>query len=201
MFAFYTFLIPPTAASDDADLALLLSGKVVIEDSQLSSTGGSVRARVLIRAPVETIWQVITTCEYAFRYLTGMEDCEVTVSEPERALTHHVVDPGWFAPEMDYWFETRRHPYSRMDIELTSGNMKEMKGYWQFDPVDDAILVEHQISIRPSVPAPRWLVQRKLETDLPDMLACIRGLAGGSLSGEIEKSDLAACQPAPKKTQ
>lgn len=176
--------------------------EIVIHDSHLEETGGSVRISALMHAPVETIWEVITSCEYARSYLAGMEDCEVAVSEPHRALTHHVVDPGWFSPRIDYWFETRRQPWTRMDIELTEGNLREMTGYWQFEVRDGEVLVEHQVSLRPSVPAPRWLVRRKLERDLPSMMACIRGLADGSPSAQVRQRDLAACPgPLPEAAQ
>lgn len=174
-------------------MASLEAGEVVIEETRLDESGGAVRVAVLVHAQAETIWNVIGSCQQARRYLAGMEDCEVTVNEPGKALTHHVIDPGWLAPRLDYWFETRRQPYSRMDIELVSGNLREMNGYWTLEPIESGVLLEHEVRVRPETPAPKWLVRRKLKKDLPDMMACIRGLAGGSPAGDREKSDLDAC--------
>jgi hypothetical protein len=123
-----------------------------------------------------------------------MEQCEVTIDEPGEALTHHVVDPGWLSPSIDYWFETRRQPYSRMDIQLVSGNLRELTGYWIQKPTESAILLEHEVRIRPETPAPKWLVRKKLKRDLPNMMLCIRALSGGSPKGDFQKSDLDACQ-------
>lgn len=178
-------------------MARLRGGEVVVEETRLDDSGGSVRVKVLVDAPAETVWRVISSCAHARRYLHGMEECEVLVDKPSRALTHHVVDPGWMAPKMDYRFETRRQPYRRMDIELTEGNLRQMSGYWLLEPVDSGLLLEHEVSIKPQAPVPRWLVRRKLKGDLPEMMACIRGLAGGSLSPEVAVSDEAACQKRP----
>lgn len=167
---------------------------MVVTESAADEFGGTVRVQVLVEASARTVWDVISSCAHAMRYIRGMEDCEVLVDEPDRALTHHVVDPGWLAPELDYRFETRRDPYRRMDIELTEGNLRQMKGYWRFDPVETGVLVEHEVRIRPKTPAPRWLVRRKLRQDLPGMMRCIKGLAERDAGGADFRDDLAACQ-------
>lgn len=176
----------------------LRAGEVVVIQSGIGESGGLVRAKVLVDAPAEIVWSVVGSCEHAMRYLHGMEECEVVVDEPRRALTHHVVDPGWLAPKADYWFETLREPYRRMDIRLTGGNLKHLEGYWQFVPMDGGLLMEHEVDLRPSIPAPRWLVRRKLKQDLPGMMTCIRGLAeeiaGVTTKESGVQDDLASCQ-------
>lgn len=173
----------------------LRAGEVVVTESAADESGGTVRAQVLVEAPARMVWDVISSCAQAMRYIRGMEDCEVLVDEPGRALTHHVVDPGWLVPDMDYRFETRRDPYRRMDFELTDGNLRRMEGYWSIEPAETGVLVEHEMRIRPKTPAPRWLVLRKLRQDLPGMMSCIKGLAEGSAGKPGVRDDLAACQP------
>lgn len=168
---------------------------MVVTETAADESGGTVRAQVLVEASARTVWDVISSCTQAMRYIRGMEDCEVLVDEPGRALTHHVVDPGWLVPRMDYRFETRRNPYRRMDFELTAGNLRRMEGYWRFEPTETGVLVEHEMRIRPKTPAPRWLVRRKLMQDLPAMLRCIKGLAEGAVEEPDARDDLAACRP------
>jgi hypothetical protein len=198
MAAFYTFMAPSFVAAGEplnsAEIARLRAGEVVIEATHLDESGGSVRVAILMDAPAETIWKVIGSCDDARRYLEGMQQCEIPVNEPLKALTHHVIDQGWLTPEIDYWFETRRQPYSRMDISLVSGNLRKLSGYWTLEPLDSVILVEHEVKVRPETPVPRWLIRKTLKGDLPRMLICIRGLSGGSLSQTGESQDLAACQ-------
>lgn len=179
--------------ADEGGHARLKAGEVIVEETRLDETGGTVRVAVLMNAPAETIWRVISNCNDARRYVAGMLECEVLVDEDHRALTHHVVDPGWLAPKMDYHFETRRAPHHRMDFELTRGNLRQMEGFWKLEEVDSGVRVEHELRIQPRAPAPRWLIRRKLKQDLPNMMACIRGLAGGSMSSEMAAEDAAAC--------
>lgn len=181
-------------AAEASDLSRLRAGEVVVEKVRLDESGGSVRVSVFVQAPARRIWGVITSCEHARRYLAGMEECEVLVDEPGRALIHHVVDPGWAAPKVNYRFETRRQPYRRMDFELTAGNLKRMDGYWRFDRVESGTVLEHEVRIEPRFPAPRWVIRRKLGKDLPDMMACIRSLADGSPTEALAASDEAACR-------
>ena len=69
----------------------------------------------------------------------------------------------------------------------------------------DGVVVIHEFRIQPKIPTPRWLIRRGLKKDLPDMLACIRGLAGGSISVDEAGKDLARCPgdipPGSKKMQ
>lgn len=172
----------------------LLAGQVVVEETHLDERGGSVRVEVLVQAPAQAVWKVIGNCEKARRYLVGMESCEVLLDQPDRAVTHHVVDPGFLLPKMDYTFETIRRPYSDMQFELVEGTFKKMDGYWRLKSTEDGLVVEHELRIRPKMPVPNWVVRRKLKTDLPRMMTCIRGLSGGSPSPEMERSDMDSCE-------
>lgn len=171
-----------------------MAGKVLVTETRLDETGGSVRARILIKAPATRIWNVVSQCEFALRYLAGMEECEIFIDEPTRAMTRHVVDAGIFAPTLDYTFETLREPYTIMEFSLESGNVKQIEGYWSFEPSEFGVILEHEIHLQPKTPAPRWFVRRKLKKDLPRMMLCIRGMSDGSPGSTTQQKDLAACQ-------
>lgn len=172
----------------------LENGEVQVEVVRMDEAGGAVRARTLVDAPPGRVWDVIGNCQHARKYLAGMEGCEVLVDEPHRAETHHVVDPGWFAPTLDYRFETAREPFTRMEFHLLEGNLRAMDGYWLLTPHGEGTLVEHELRIRPETPSPRWLVRRKLARDLPRMMRCIRALSRGSLAESAVVDDMESCQ-------
>lgn len=181
-------------AMSEQELTRLKASEVVVEDTRLDESGGSVRVTILVQAPAERIWNVISRCQYAHRYLVGLKECEILVDEPLRALTRHVIDSGLFAPRLDYTFETLREPYLHMDIKLVEGNLKRVDGYWHYEPFEGGVLLEHEVHVQAATPAPRWIIRRKLKRDLPRMMSCIRGLAGGSADSEVEARDLGACQ-------
>ena len=80
------------------------------------------------------------------------------------------------------------------------GDLKSMEGGWRFQggENEDGIVVTHEIRVRPKLPVPRWLLRRSMRKDVPDMLACLRGLTNGSGLLSREK-DLGRCPRQKKK--
>jgi len=182
-----------TFTIDRERLQRLESGEVIVEPQTASTEGASVVAWILIRAPVERVWETIISCEQAERFVAGLQMCEVLEETGDYALIRQVVDKGWSTPKLDYTFSTRREPYKRMDVELASGNLRKLKGDWMFEPVNGGVVLQHRLELRPPVPVPRWLVRRNLRRDLPAMLTCIRGLVSGSGTAEASERETAQC--------
>ena len=100
-------------------------------------------------------------------------------------------------PTQDFVFQTLREPFRRVEFKRVSGKTKVMEGSWDFFPVQQGVLIVHEIRIQPSVPVPGFIVRHLMSKSMPEMLACIRGLAGGSLSAESESVDLGFCPGPP----
>ena len=186
----------PEAAPDASTQERLLAGEIVSTEANRDGAGASGRMQVLVRAPARAVWEVIVSCELAFTFVDGLETCEVLEDTGGRALVRQVVNQSWLIPTYDYVFESLRRHYERIDARLLEGNLKALDGYWIFHETAAGTLVDYQIHIEPSLPAPRFLVRRNINKGMPDMLACIRGLAGGSGSAVLERQDLGRC-PGP----
>ena len=105
-----------------------------------------------------------------------------------------VVKKSWVIPMIDYIIEVRRQPPYRIDFKLVEGNLKALEGGWRFNvlPDEQGIVVTHEVRVQPGFPTPRWLIRRSMRKDVPDMLACLRGLTRGS--GEFSSlRDLKRC--------
>ena len=184
---------PPAPDEDSALLARLLAGEVVARESSGDSSGGSARMQILVQAPPRAVWNVIVSCELAFRFVAGLRQCEVRDDTGERALVRQVVDQGWLMPSFDFVFESLRQPWSRIDFRLVEGNLAAMDGSWRFIETPDGTLVDYEMRLRPQAPVPAFLVRRNISRTMPDLLACVRGLAGGSGTEEGRRRDLARC--------
>lgn len=149
--------------------------------------------QMLVRAPVQAVWAVIVSCELAFRFVEGLQRCEVLEDSGDRALVHQVVDRGWLTPRLDFVFETLRQPWDRIDFRLVEGNVKAMEGSWRFEETPAGTLVDYEIRLRPQAPVPSFLVRRKIGRTMPDLLACVRGLAEGTGSDARRQQDLSRC--------
>lgn len=165
------------AAMNPETMQRLRAGEILLEDARTDESGGSARVRLLIRAPAQQLWGVFMSCEYAFIFVDGLEICEVIEESADYVQTRQVVDKGWLVPELDYVFETRRTPFTRMEFKLLRGNLRTLEGYWHLQVIPEGVIVTHEIRIRPAMPAPRWLVRRTIKKDMPGLMACIRGLA------------------------
>lgn len=193
----WCFAPAPAAGSADTGVPERLeAGEIVAFDTQSDGGGGSARMQMLVRAPARAIWEVIISCELANSFVDGLALCEVIEDSGDRVLVHQVVKRGWPIPRQDYVFESLRDPYRSIEFRLVEGNLKAMEGWWRFETRPEGTLVDYRMQIRPGIPVPRFIVRRNIEKDMPDLLACIRGLAGGSGGERREREDLARC-PGP----
>ena len=171
----------------------LLDGEIVLYEARSDESGGAAHAKMLVHATAESICDVIISCEAAFIYVKGLEYCEVLEDSGGRGLVRQVVNPSWIVPKMDYVFESLRDPYREIRFQRISGDLDVLEGYWVFTPVAGGLLVDYEARVKPSMPAPRWLVRYTVKRSMPDLLACIRYLAGGSGSRDQEESDRGRC--------
>ena len=189
---------PPAHWPPPDQLAKLVRGDIELQVLPHAEAGAA-RLQAVFHSSAEAVWRVLEDCSANYRFVPGLRDCELLQLEPTRARTRQTVKSHWFAPAQTFIFSTLREPYRWIAIELESGDMQHMRGSWRFDPLPgrpDALLVTHEIELQPRIPAPRWLVRRTLERDLPDMLACLRFMSGGSPDTRHAASDEAHCQAA-----
>ena len=178
---------------DPATMSRLRHGEIVAEPIRVDEKGGAFKASLMIWAPAEDIWATVYSCENAFIFLAGLEVCEVLEDDGVDTVTHQVIKKGWPVPRQDYTFRTHRQPYTRADIQLVEGKLKIMQASWDYINLPEAVLVIYKVRLRPGFPAPRFLVRRALKSGMTQLLACVRGLAGGSGSAQREKEDLDRC--------
>lgn len=193
----FCFSIPGVAREvqlpDPESLQLLEAGEVFLQTTRTGESGGSAKIVIFINAPVEAIWDVIYSCQKAFVFLEGLELCEVLEQTNEYTITRQVVDRGFLVPKQDYAFRTLRDPYKHAEFELVDGNLKVLEGSWDFIAMPRGVVVIHEIRVQPKVPAPRFIVRKLMRRGMPEMMSCIRALAGGSVTARQKDLDLGLC--------
>jgi ribosome-associated toxin RatA of RatAB toxin-antitoxin module len=190
------FVSGPASAREKPDtdtFARLERGEVVAEEARGDEAGGAAHMLILVRAPARAVWDVIVSCEKAFVFVEGLRQCEIQADRGNTVLVHQVVKQGWLVPTQDFVFESLREPYRRIGFRLVEGNLKSMRGEWRFTEVEQGTLVDYEIALQPAMPVPGFLVRRSVRKSMPDLLACVRALAGGSLSARGREEDIARC--------
>jgi ribosome-associated toxin RatA of RatAB toxin-antitoxin module len=191
----WAFSVSARAVEPASDVLLRLgNGEIVLLDADSSQSGGSARVQALVQASAESVWDVITSCEQNFVFVDGLKQCEVVEDQDNRALVHQVVKKGWLFPKQDFIFESLREPYREIRFKLVEGNLKAMEGLWQFSETPAGLLIDYSIRVRPGLPVPGFIVSWVMRKGMPDLIACIRGLAGGSGSPDQIGFDLERCR-------
>jgi ribosome-associated toxin RatA of RatAB toxin-antitoxin module len=186
-------LLAASSFPDEQAMQRLELGEILLYETRTDESGGAGRVQALVHAPAADVWAVIISCEQAFLFVDGLKSCEVLEDNGDRVRVHQVVKKHWLLPKQDFVFLSLRKPYREIDFELLEGNLDVLEGSWRFTPLPQGLLLEYEARIKPSLPAPRWLVRRTIVKDTPDLIACIRGLADGSGSPEAVRADLARC--------
>ncbi len=183
-----------TGLNDD-DMAGLQRGEILLQIIHTEKSGGAARVTALFHTSAEAVWDIIGYCKYQFIYMQGLELCEMLAGDQFHMTMHHRVRNSWYTPTLDFTFEAHRAPGGNGQARLIEGDLKVLEGQWKLFTLtdDNSVIVVHEIRIQPKIPAPKWLLRRSLRRDLPDMLACIRGLARASGDNGHIESDLERC--------
>ena len=177
--------IDGTVSSAEA-MERLRKGEILVENTRTEKSGGSVRVQALFQGDVKKVWEYIASCDSVYLYVDGVTDCEVLKVEREpgsdTTLLRQRLKKSWLVPTMEYTISVHRRPPDRVDFKLVEGDLKEMVGGWRFLPLENEprFIITHEIRVSPSFPSPRWLIRRSMRKDVPDMLACLRGLTDAS---------------------
>jgi len=179
----------------DYDLARLQNGEIMLQTIHGDKPGGAARVTALFHGTADEVWNVIGDCKYEFIYVRGLKNCEVLEPGQTHMLMRHRLRNSWYTPTLDFTFEVIRKPGDFGEAHLVEGDLRVLEGLWRLVTLgdDQGVIVIHEIRIQPRIPAPRWLVRRSLRKDLPDMLACIRGLAKASGDNRRIANDLNRC--------
>lgn len=178
-----------------SDMTRLARGEILLQIVHEEKSGGAARVMALFHADADAVWNIIGYCKYAYIYLKGLRLCQVLKPGLYETRMRHVIKNSWYAPTLDYTFDASRSGGRKGEFHLADGNLKVLEGRWAIAqlPADEGLIVSQEIRIQPRIPTPKWLVRRSLRRDLPDMLACIRGLARASGNTARIESDLVRC--------
>ncbi len=180
--------------SDD-DLARLQRGEVLFQDINSEKPGVAARVTALLHTDAAEVWDIIGHCKYELIYVRGLKFCELLEGDQFQMTVHHRVRNSWYSPTLDFVFKASRELAGTGKASLVSGDLKILEGLWYMSSREEenGVIVTHELRVQPKLPAPKWLVRRTFRKDLPDMMACIRGLANASANDRDLERDLKRC--------
>jgi hypothetical protein len=179
LFLFSTFVfaeLPPVQATDTLEQVRMSRGEVIVDQQDIGATKFVV-AKILIDAPPEKVWPVLTNpFEFQGKISPRMKQVEVLTDRADLSVLRVTVNPGFFLPPFTYSVESRYEPDQRIDFRRVGGTLKDFKGYWTISPQSEGRKSEvtYGMYVDPGIPVPQWIIRAGVRDELPRTLTAMR---------------------------
>ena len=169
--------------NDDEKWEELQGGKPVLLCDIKESVAGELKralAGIIIESPVEPVWEVVCDKEAAAVYVKNLKRARIVERGREDGLEYHVVEqevkPSLFLTTFTYCLKHVLQPYSRIDFEKVSGDLKSVHGSWKFVSFEDGAktLLVYEMNVDPGRFIPGLVMRMSLKRGLPDALRGVR---------------------------
>ncbi|MEO0946567.1 MAG: SRPBCC family protein [Cyanobacteria bacterium J06641_5] len=139
-------------------------------------------ARVLLEAPVETVWDVLTDYGNYDEFLPNVVSSEITSNDGAQKTVEQVsVGRAFvFSKQARSLSEIREKALQQIDFRLLEGDLKTSRGSWKLDAFstslrgpDDLVLVTYTIEIDPGKTFSRGIFFNVFEEAIVDTLSAI----------------------------
>ena len=175
------FCVPGAEAADfeltPAEAERVARGETVIR-ANLDGTQrrGTVRAAMTIDAPPDVVYQAMSSCADAMKYVPHLKACRVLPRSADASVlfVEHEIDFGWYAPRLRYVFRADLVVDRSIAFRQVSGDFKAYQGVWEFEPAGSRTLVRYRAEIDPPGYVPNWLARSTFKRELPKMLTDLR---------------------------
>lgn len=160
-----------------AETARLARGETVIRASlDAAQRRGTVRAAMMIAAAPEVVFQAMTNCAEALKFVPHLRTCRVLprADEPNVRYVEHEIDFGWYAPRIHYTFRADMVADRSIAFRQVSGDFKANEGVWEFEPAGAGTLLRYRVEIDPPGYVPNWLARSTFKRELPKMLTDLK---------------------------
>jgi ribosome-associated toxin RatA of RatAB toxin-antitoxin module len=159
------------------ETARVHGGEVVIRaDLDVAQRRGTVHAAMLVDAPPDVVFQAMSRCEEALRYVPHLRTCRVRSQSADgrQRLVEQEVDLGWFTPRLKYTFRADLVTDRSIAFRQVSGDFNVNEGLWEFEPAAGGTLLRYRVTIDPPGYVPNWVARSTLHRSLPRMMADLR---------------------------
>jgi uncharacterized membrane protein len=151
---------------------------VVSVEPDTKVNAAHVRASIDIAAPPPIVWAVITDCARSPHIIPNLESCRIIKHDPGGRwdIREHIINWASQMPKLRTVVRTSYELGHRMLFKRVDGDMRISEGKWRVEPMANAHATRlyYNAPVAPSFPAPEFLVERTVHTDLPNVLRAIQ---------------------------
>ena len=139
---------------------------------------GTVRAAMIIDAPPAVVFEMMTRCADALKYVPHLKLCRIREHAADMSweLVEHEIDLGWYSPRIQYVLRTDLVADQSITFRQVSGDFKANHGVWELEPADagNRTLLRYRVYLDPPGFVPTWLARSTFKRELPQLLIELR---------------------------
>jgi coenzyme Q-binding protein COQ10 len=179
-------LIFPCAFQNDHDLfscqaafakgtAKSIAGETVCEEQMHGKT--YVVARVMVKAPPEKVFQILTDYDHANSVFPQVKQCKLVKDKGATKLVQHEIAPsGIPGCTYEYLLEIKESAPNAMEWHRISGDFKNVDGYWKLEPAEGgkSTNVTYASFVDGGLFIPQMLIRRQCKIDMANVMSTLK---------------------------
>jgi len=144
---------------------------------------GKYVARVLVDAPVDKVWKVLTDYPNFYKFIPNMISSKILEDRGDRKVIEQVDSRQVFVITVVSRTKLAIQETDRkqIDFRLIDGDLSQMEGYWKIEPVSSVprqapnqILITYTVNAQPDKSAPADAFYGIFKDALGDILQAIK---------------------------
>ncbi len=150
----------------------LKAGKVF-----LSGDNGRYTGRVLVTAPVDTAWKVLTDYNHFKNFLPGVVSSRILETKGNQTVFEQVnsVKVFLFTQKSRLVVAASNQYPKQIDFRLKEGDIESLNGVWKLEPVSpNQVLITQEVTFDPGTSVPRGLAFNIYKNALGESLKAIK---------------------------
>lgn len=150
----------------------LKAGRVV-----LTGEKGHYKGRVLVTAPMDTAWKVLTDYDHFNNFLPNVVSSRILQNNGDQTVFEqiNIVKVFLFTQKSRLVIAASKHYPNQINFQLREGEIKSLDGLWRLEPISsNQVLITQDVTFDPGSSVPRNLVFNLYKNALADSLKAIK---------------------------
>lgn len=143
----------------------------------VSGDNGRYNGRVLVNAPVDTTWKVLTDYNRFKDFIPGVVSSRILETSGNQTVFEQVnsVRVFLFTQKSRLVVAASKQYPRQIDFRLKEGDIKSLNGVWKLEPISsNQVSITHEVTFDPGNSVPRSLVFKIYKNALADSLKAIK---------------------------
>jgi carbon monoxide dehydrogenase subunit G len=131
-----------------------------------------IHASIDIDAPPSVVWNVVTDCNRAPKYVPNMESCRIVQQEARGVQIRESIHNVMLLPRIRSLSRVEFDNGRRMSFTKAGGDMRIAEGEWRLDPIEKgkATRLRYDAVLALNMSVPNFMVENIATRDVPALM-------------------------------